>query len=146
MTNVVIISGLLVFPWLVAYVFDLDLTFCGRIGVSAVFLFTAIGHFFKTESMLLMLPPFFPACRATIYLSGAVEILFAVALPAVSHPSYVGWSVVLYLILIFPSNIYAAIQRIPFGGHSMGPRYLLVRFPLQVLLVLWTYYFSVKLN
>jgi len=56
----------------------------------------------------------------------------------------VGWCIIIYLIAIFPSNIYAAVQRIPFGGHSIGPRYLLVRLPLQGLLIGWTYLFTVK--
>jgi uncharacterized membrane protein len=52
-------------------------------------------------------------------------------------------SIIAYLVLISPSNTYAAVQRIRFGGHSMGPRYLLVRLPLQILLVCWVYWFTV---
>jgi uncharacterized membrane protein len=145
MVNVTIISGLLVVPYLIAYFFHFhNLTLAGRMGVCLVFLFAALGHFFKTDSMISMLPPSVPTRRAVIYVSGVFEILFAIAVVSLSNPSYVGWMIVLYLIAIFPSNIYAAIQRIPFGGHSMGPRYLLARFPLQLLLVLWTYWFCVK--
>jgi uncharacterized membrane protein len=49
-----------------------------------------------------------------------------------------------FLIAIFPANVYAALQRIPFGGHSAGPIYLLVRAPVQLLLILWTYWFVVR--
>jgi uncharacterized membrane protein len=118
----------------------------GRLGVCVVFLFTAIGHFFKTDAMIPMLPPFVPGRRALIYLSGIVEVLFATAVVALHNPSYVGWIIVLYLIVIFPSNVYAAVQRISFGGHAMGPRYLFVRFPLQLLLILWTYWFCVRVH
>jgi uncharacterized membrane protein len=144
MTNIVIILGLLVGPYVIANVFHFNLTMGGRVGICAVFLFTAIGHFFRTESMLLMLPPFVPARRALIYLSGVVAVLFAVALVTLSRSEYLGWSVILYLVVILPSNIYAAVQRIPFGGHSIGPRYLFVRFPLQLILIFWTYWFSVR--
>src|SRR5207248_5777684 len=57
---------------------------------------------------------------------------------------YVGLCIIGYLIVIFPSNIYAASHRISFGGHSIGPRYLLVRLPLQLLLIWWTYWFAVR--
>jgi uncharacterized membrane protein len=144
MANAAIIFGLLIGPYLVAYVFHLNVTMGGRLGIGVVFLFAAVGHFFKTESMLPMLPPFVPARRALIYLSGVVEVLFAVTFVTLPDPSFVGWSVIIYLIVIFPSNIYAAVRRIPFGGHSMGPLYLFVRFPLQMLLILWTYWFSVR--
>ncbi len=144
MANVAIILVLLVTPYPVAYLFHLDGTIGGRVGIFAVFLFTASGHFFKTESMLPMLPPLVPARRALIYLSGAVEVLLAIAVLALRDPFYVGLCAIIYLISIFPSNIYAAIQRVPFGGHSMGPRYLFVRLPLQALLIFWAYWFTVR--
>src|SRR5215469_18544336 len=119
MMNVTIIFGLLVTPYLIAYVFHFDNpTMAGRIGVCAVFLFTAIGHFLKTNAMIPMLPSFVPARRALIYISG-VEVLFAIAVVPFPNP-YVGWTVIIYLIAIFPSNVYAAVQRISVGGHSMG--------------------------
>jgi len=63
----------------------------------------------------------------------------AVAVVAWPHRLSVGSIIIVYLVMIFPSNIYAAVQRISFGGHSMGPRYLFVRSPLQLLLMVWTY-------
>lgn len=144
MANVGIILGLLVVSYLIAAVLNLNQITGGRLGLCVVFLFTALGHFLKTESMLEMLPPLVPARRALIYVSGVVEILLAGALVVLPNPAYVGWMVILYLIAIFPSNIYAAVQRIPFGGHSLGPRYLFARLPLQVLLIAWTYWFAVR--
>ena len=44
MRNVAIIFGLLVVPALVAYLFHLNVTMGGRVGIGAMFLFTAIGH------------------------------------------------------------------------------------------------------
>ena len=41
-----------------------------------------------------------------------------------------------------PLNIYSAIHRVQFGGHSSGPWYLAIRLPLQVLLFVWTYWFT----
>jgi hypothetical protein len=112
MANVSIIFGLLVIPYLFAYLFQFkNLTMAGRIGVCAVFLFTAIGHFFKTRDMTAMLPPFIPARRALIYLSGILEVVFAIAVVAFPNP-YLGWVVIIYLIVIFPSNVYTAFQRI----------------------------------
>jgi uncharacterized membrane protein len=91
MVNVTIIFGLLVAPYLVAALFHLDhSTMVGRMGICLVFLFTAMGHFFKTDSMIPMLPPFVPARRALIYLSGIVEVLVAAAVVALPNPSYVG--------------------------------------------------------
>ena len=145
MLNVTIISGLLVVPYLIAYFFHLHhLALAGRTGVCLVFLFAALGHFIKTDSLIAMLPPSVPGRGAVIYLSGVLEIVFAIAVVSLPNPAYVGWMIILYLIAIFPSNVYAATHRIPFGGHSMGPRYLFARFPLQLVLILWAYWFCAK--
>jgi hypothetical protein len=66
LANVTIISGLLVVPYLIARLFHFHLTMAGRLGLRAVFLFTAIRHFFKTEPMTSMLPALVPARRTLI--------------------------------------------------------------------------------
>ena len=48
------------------------------------------------------------------------------------------------LVLFFPANIYSAINHIPMGGHEWGPVYLLIRAPLQVIIVLWVYWFTIR--
>jgi hypothetical protein len=47
MLNVTIISGLLVGPYAAAHIFHLNEMIAGRIGIAAVFAFTALGHFAK---------------------------------------------------------------------------------------------------
>jgi uncharacterized membrane protein len=144
MLNVTIITGLLVVPYAVGHVFHLNEMIAGRIGIAAVFAITALGHFAKTDEMTLMLPSFVPWRRIFIHASGILEILFAIALLAGFNLFAVGLSIIAYLVLISPSNIYAAVRRIPFGGHSMGPRYLFIRLPLQILLICWVYWFTVR--
>jgi uncharacterized membrane protein len=88
MVNVTMIFGLLIVPYLVAYLFHLhNLTLAARMGVCLVFLFAALGHFFKTDSMISMLPPFVRARGAVIYVSGVLEILFAIAVVSLPNTS-----------------------------------------------------------
>jgi hypothetical protein len=49
-----------------------------------------------------------------------------------------------FLVLATPLNIYSAIHRVRFGGHSSGPWYLAIRLPLQMLLFVWTYCFTLR--
>ena len=119
MINIAIILTLLVAPYFIAWVFHLNAITGGRIGICAVFLFAAIGHFFKTEQMMEMLPSFVPARRALIYISGVVEVLFAIAVLAMPNPFYVGLCIIGYLIVVCPSNIYAAV----IGSLSAGTRW-----------------------
>ena len=49
-----------------------------RIGLSLFFIFTATGHFIRTEEMAAMLPPAVPLRIELIYFTGALELLGAV--------------------------------------------------------------------
>jgi uncharacterized membrane protein len=51
-----------------------------------------------------------------------------------------GVCLIVMLVAILPANIYSAIHRIPFGGHEIGPIYLLVRVPIQIFVIAWTYW------
>lgn len=116
----------------------------GRIGLAAVFLFTALGHFVKAREMSEMLPARVPLRVPIILASGVFELGLAVALAFAGDPKPVGWIVIAFLAAVFPVNVSAAARRVDFGGHGAGPRYLLVRAPLQILLMAWAYWFAAR--
>ena len=144
-----IMLGLLAGPWLVllmtgrrrsrdASAFQT----AGCIGIALVFAFTGVGHFVKTDAMIEMLPPFVPQRRELVLASGLVEIAAALLVLAPRLRRIVGWGLIAMLVLFFPLNIYAAIMHVPMGGHAWGPGYLLVRGPLQVILIVWVWWFT----
>jgi len=142
-----IMVGLLVVPYLVTRMSDVSATrrgWAGVLGLSTVFLFTGVGHFIETESMAQMIPPFLPMRTTAVQALGVVEIVCALALlvPGLRHRT--GWLLIWLLLLLLPFNIYAAIQRVPMGGHVWGPVYLLIRAPLQLILMAWTYRFATR--
>ncbi len=116
----------------------------GRAGISLVFAFTGLGHFIKTSAMAQMLPGWVPMRLALIYATGVFELLAAVAILITPLSRDVGLAICAFLLLILPSNIYAAFQRVDFGGHAAGPMYLLVRIPLQLFLIAWVYWFALR--
>jgi uncharacterized membrane protein len=139
-----IICALLLVPWSVVTALDGDTRWAGRFGLALVFAFTALGHFVKTDAMTEMLPPSIKGRRALILASGILELLIAMLLLALPKSRFLGLSIIGFLIAIFPANVYAAVRRISFGGHSAGPTYLLIRAPVQLLLIVWTYWFVVR--
>jgi uncharacterized membrane protein len=141
---IAVIVGLLIMPALVTLGLGGDVEWAGGFGVALVFGFTGLGHFVKTDAMTEMLPRSIPGRRALILASGIFELLLAILLLAWPKSPLLGLTIIGFLIVIFPANVYAALQRIPFGGHSAGPIYLLLRAPVQLLLILWTYGFVVK--
>ena len=142
MKNIAVIIGLLTGPYFVARTLGKRVDRAARLGLALVFGFTALGHFVKTDAMAEMLPPSVPKRRAMIWISGLFEACLAVFVLVCSKRSWVGLTIIGFLIAIFPSNIYSAIRRVEFGGHAAGPQYLIVRASLQLLLILWTYRFA----
>lgn len=116
----------------------------GQISLAFLFLFTGMGHFVQTDGMVQMLPAWVPARTAIIWASGIAEWLLAAGLLAGRYQRLVGIAVIVFLVAVFPGNVYAAINRVDFGGHGAGPEYLLVRAPFQLLLIAWAYWFAVR--
>ena len=144
MQNITLILSLLLLPYLALILANVSEPVRGRIGISLVFAFTALGHFGKTSEMTQMLPPWVPMRVQLIYLTGIFEFLAAIAILIPSLSRYAGVILCIFLVLILPSNIYAAMQRVDFGGHGAGPAYLLVRIPLQLFLIGWIFWFAVR--
>lgn len=142
MTNILLILSLLILPFfLLAPVPSLKTKphLRARIGLALVFFFTSLGHFIAPGPMSQMIPPQIPFRVPLIYITGVIEAAAAVALLLPTTSRAAGWFIILMLIALLPFNIYAAANRIPFGGHHMGPAYLLVRIPLQLVLMAWAY-------
>ncbi|WP_456458296.1 DoxX family protein [Reichenbachiella sp.] len=119
----------------------------GRIGMSAMLLFTAIGHFVFTKGMSMMLPDFVPFRIELVYLTGILEIAAAIGLFIPKFRVVTAWLLVVFFILMLPANIYASIKHIDYQkGTFDGPglTYLWFRIPLQILFIVWTYLSTIK--
>jgi len=114
------------------------------VGLSLLFIFTGLGHFMITEQLVIMMPEWVPERVLIVYLSGLFE--FALAAGFLIHQTrrITGWIAIIALIFFFPLNIYAAVNHIPHGGHAWGPVYLLIRGPLQIIIISWIYWFAIR--
>lgn len=145
MTNIIIILTLLLVPFFGLIPFSVPEVLRGQIGISCVFLFTGVGHFLKGKEMSAMVPLRIPEKwrLPIICVSGVLEVAAAIAILANVWTKILGILLSAFLILVLPANIDSAIRRVPFGGHGIGPKYLLVRIPLQILLIGWIWWFVV---
>lgn len=116
----------------------------GTVGLALAFVFFGIGHFVQTEDMATMLPPWVPQRTALIYATGVLEWLLALGLLVPRTRRAAGWGCLTVLIAFFPANVYAALNHAGTGGHQWGPIYLVIRTPLQLILIVWAYWFGVK--
>jgi uncharacterized membrane protein len=126
---------------------NFEFALSGRIAMSVMLLFTAIGHFAFTEGMTMMLPDFIPFKTEVVYLTGIIEIAAAIGLFIPKLKIVTAWLLIVFFILILPANIYAAIKQIDYQKATFdgnGLSYLWFRVPLQILFIGWTYVCAIK--
>ena len=112
----------------------------GLLAVAIMFLFTGSTHFSAMKyDYAAMLPGFLPMKVSIIHLTGALQILGALGLLVPRTRRLAGISLALLLVAMFPGNVYAAVNDVPFRGEPPTPLWL--RAPMQLFfigMVLWT--------
>ena len=150
MTVPIIILGILVGPWLFAKAWNrlsqqlISSTSAGLWGLTFAFVFFGIGHFVQTQGMVEMLPRWLPHRVELIYATGVLEWMLAVAIQIRRWRITSSWLCIAVLVVFFSANVYAATNAVGLGGHKWGPSYLLIRAPLQLILIGWAYWFGVR--
>jgi uncharacterized membrane protein len=92
-----------------------------RVGLTLCFLVTALGHVLRTQEMAAMVLPARPYRVALIYPTGGLEGLGAVGVWIPRVRSVAGQCPLVRVIGLRPANRSAAMHRVPFGGHGVGP-------------------------
>ena len=126
---------------------NFEVALSGRIAMSAMLLFTAVGHFVFTKGMSMMLPDFIPFKTETVYITGIIEIVAAIGLFIPNLRIVTAWLLIVFFILVLPTNIYAALKHIDYQKGTFdgkGITYLWFRIPLQILFIIWVYLSSIK--
>ncbi len=125
----------------------IDWQLAGRIAMSAMLVFTSIAHFVFTDGMTAMIPEIFSYKKEIVYVTGGLEMLFAIGLLIPKIKAITGWILIIFFISVLPANIKASMENInyqtgEFDGH--GIEYLWFRIPLQILFIAWVFYTSIK--
>lgn len=146
MISPIIILSLLIGPLLVAFIAS---RFTGRNvktrklacwGLGLAFIYFSMGHFVQTNGMVEMLPQWVPMRLPLVYVTGVLEVAIAIALFIPAYQSIASQLAIAVFVAFFPANIYAALNGVGLGGHQWGPVYLLIRGPLQIVLIAWAYW------
>lgn len=127
---------------------EYDFALSARIAISVMLCFTALGHFIYTKGMSMMIPQFIPYKASFVHITGIYEILLAICLLIPRLKVISGWALIIFLLLMLPANIYAALNNINYQKGTFdgdGLRYLWFRIPLQCLFIVWTYLSSIRI-
>ncbi len=112
-----------------------------RIGLAAVMAISGVAHFANPRPYVQHLPEAVPFREELIAITGVMELVLAAGLVGPTRfrrPT--GIALAVFLVLIFPANIYAAVSQVPIDGVPTGwVRW--ARLPLQLPLIaasLWS--------
>jgi uncharacterized membrane protein len=102
------------------------------------FILTGTLHFVRPREYEAIMPPYVPAHREMVAISGAGEIIGGVAaLFPRTHPFARFWLIAL-LVAVFPANVHMALNPDDIRGLPDIPRWLLwARLPLQAVFIAW---------
>ena len=123
------------------------LIFNGNLAMCIMLCFTALGHFKFTKGMTMMLPASIPLKLELVYFTGIAEIALGLALLFPSLRYVAGIILIVLFLVLLPANIHAAIKHINYETAAYDGKdisYLWVRIPMQVLFIVWVFFFSVK--
>jgi len=106
--------------------------------VLAIFMIVAgVLHFVNEPFYLKIMPPYLPAHRALVFLSGVCEVGLGALLLVPRFSRLAAWGIILLLIAVFPANmhVYQHQEVLP------APAWVhLARLPLQGLFIAWAWW------
>jgi uncharacterized membrane protein len=103
--------------------------------LAVMFCFTAVAHFGPMRTDLeRMVPPWVPKPKVAVFVTGLLEILGGIGLIIPSTRTLAGVCLILFLVAVFPANVYATKTGARLGDRPVTP--LGVRGPMQLLFIL----------
>lgn len=105
-----------------------------------LYVIAGLNHFYNTRMYMKIMPPYIPYPLAMAYISGLLEVLFALLLLPLATRHIAAWLIIVLLVAVFPANVQMAIN-----FWRKGNPYLwiaLLRLPLQVPLLYWAWLYT----
>ena len=108
--------------------------------MAACYAAAGITHFVYPRAYKRIMPPWVPQPMFVVYLSGVLEITFALLLIPLATRHIAACLIILLLIAVFPANVQMAInfrrRRNPYLWLAIA------RLPLQPLLIWWAWLYA----
>lgn len=108
--------------------------------LAAFFLMAGISHFTNDAAFAAIVPPLLPFPYAIVWITGVMEIVFAIGLLIPKYRAWAGLALAPFLLAVLPANIYMALEGIQFGETQATTPQLWFRVFLQfplIALILW---------
>ena len=112
----------------------------------AAFVLVGIEHFREPQKFVEIVPPYFPFALFLVYLTGAMEIAGGLGVIYPETREIAARLMVLFLIAVYPANLYMWTNDVPFNGTRLSTNGHLLRLGIQFLLIIAALGFSGDLS
>jgi len=108
--------------------------------MGTLYTLAGLNHFRNPKPYLKIIPPYFPKPKMLNFITGIVEIILGigVCIPLLSKTA--SWGIIALLVAIFPANLFMYLNKS--AGFGLPKMVLLLRLPLQIVLIIWAYYYT----
>ena len=106
------------------------------------YVLNGLNHFFNADAYIAIMPAYLPWHSQLVVLSGVAEIAVGVGVLIPTTRLTAAWGIILLLILIFPANLYVAMNGLAYVGDEPSTLLNWVRLPFQLVLSAWAYWYT----
>ena len=114
-----------------------------RIIIAGIFLLMGLFHFIRPELFIKVMPDYVPWHKAMVYISGVAELLGGAGILIDEVRIAAGYELIIMLFAVFPANIDMAYKAFQEYGLTFKTWVLILRLPLQFVLMYWIYWAAV---
>ncbi len=108
--------------------------------IGGLFVIAGLLHFIAPDVYVKIMPDYIPWHKPMVYLSGVAEILGGAGIMISPYREAASWGLILLLLMVFPANITMFRKAYRRKGLTMYTSLLLLRLPLQFVLIYWVYW------
>ena len=103
-------------------------------------IYVGVLHFARPSGFVSIVPTYLPAPVTLVLVSGFFEILGGAGLLLPRVRKAASYGLVALYIAVFPANVNMAVHHLPFGDSPTPEWLLLLRLPLQLVLIVLALY------
>lgn len=109
--------------------------------MAVLYVGAGINHFRVPAFYVSIMPDYFPAPLFWVQLSGVIEVILGIALLPTRTRAWAAWAIMAMLVVFLTVHVHMLVHADRFAGVPYWG--LVVRFPLQGLLIAWAWWYTV---
>ena len=112
--------------------------------LAAIFIGAGTLHLLRPGMFVNMVPPWLPAPALLVLVSGVFEVMGGVGILVPLTRVAAGWGLIALLVAVLPANVHMLVQARMAGASLLWQLALLLRVPLQLVLIWWVHRATVR--